>query len=113
MGGSGQDRTHYFQKFCGSGLDRIQFCRIRTGLGLKNFTVRLSLQSIRGGTGSGVPESTSAGFCVFLSDPDTDLESKICEKTDPDPESLFHFGSSRSLCGHFLSKNMGKFRLDQ
>ena len=26
-----------------SGLDRIQFCRIRTGLGLKNFTVRSSL----------------------------------------------------------------------
>jgi len=44
------------------------------------------------------PESTPAGFCVFLSDP----ESKICEK--PDPESLFHFGSSRSLRGHFLGK---------
>jgi len=27
---------------------------------------------------------------------------------DPDPESLFNFDSSRSLCGHFLSKNMGK-----
>ena len=27
----------------GSGLDRIQFHRIRTGLGLKNFTVRSSL----------------------------------------------------------------------
>jgi len=24
-------------------------------------------------------------------------ESKICEKPDPDRESLFHFGSSRSL----------------
>jgi len=32
-----------FQKFCRSGLDRIQFYRIRTGLGLKNFTVRSSL----------------------------------------------------------------------
>jgi len=32
-----------FQKFCGSGLDRIQFHRIRTGLRLKNFTVRSSL----------------------------------------------------------------------
>jgi len=27
----------------GSGLDRIQFYRIRTGLGLKKFTVRSSL----------------------------------------------------------------------
>jgi len=56
----------------------------------------------RGGHGSGVPESAPAGFCAFLSDP----ESKICEKTDSDPESLFNFGSSRSLCGHFLSVNM-------
>jgi len=32
---------------------------------------------------------------------------------DPDPESFFNFDSSRSLCGHFLSKNMGKLRLDQ
>jgi len=43
IGGSGLDRTDHFQKFCESGLDRIQFYRIRTGLGLKNFTVRLSL----------------------------------------------------------------------
>ena len=43
MGGSGLDWTHDFQNFCGSGLDRIQFCRIRTGFGLKNFTVRSSL----------------------------------------------------------------------
>jgi len=48
----------------------------------------------RGGTRSELPESTPVGFCVFLS--------------DPHPESLFHFGSSRSLCGHFLGKNMGK-----
>ena len=34
------------------------------------------------------------------------------EKPGPDPESLFNFGSSRSLCGHFLSKNMGKLKLD-
>jgi len=27
MGGSGLDRTDNFQKFCGSGLDRIEFCR--------------------------------------------------------------------------------------
>jgi len=56
-----------------------------------------------------LPESTPAGFCVFLSDPDPDPESNICEK--PDPESLFHFGSTRSLCGHFLGKNMVKLRL--
>ena len=56
-------------------------------------------------------DKTPAGFCVFLSDPDP--ESKICEKPDPDPESLFNFGSSRSLCDHFLSKNMGKLRLDR
>jgi len=33
-GRSGLDRTDDFQKFCGSGLDRIQYYRIRTGLGL-------------------------------------------------------------------------------
>ena len=37
-----------------------------------------------------VPESTPAGFCVFLSDP----KSKFCEK--PDADSLFNFGRSRS-----------------
>jgi len=45
MGGSGLDRTDDFQKFCRTGLDRIQFHQIRTGLGLKNFTVRSSLLS--------------------------------------------------------------------
>jgi len=33
MGGSGLDQTDDFQIFCGSGLDRIQLYRIRTGLG--------------------------------------------------------------------------------
>ena len=49
MGGSGLDRTDDFQKFCRSGLDQIQFDRIRTGLGLKNFTVRsfLNFQTMR------------------------------------------------------------------
>jgi len=46
MGGSELDRTDDFQKFCGSGLDRIQFYRIRTGLGLINFTVLSSLVAI-------------------------------------------------------------------
>jgi len=45
MGGSGLDRTDDFQKFCRPGLDRTQFYRVRTGLGLKNFTVRSSLIS--------------------------------------------------------------------
>ena len=55
---------------------------------------------------SRVPESTPARFCVFVSEP----KSKICEKTDPDPESLFNFSNSKSLCDHFLSKNMmGRF----
>jgi len=35
MGGSGLDWTDDFQKFCGSGLDRINFYWIRTGLGLQ------------------------------------------------------------------------------
>jgi len=58
-------------------------------------------------TGSGLPESIPAGFSVFLSD----LESKIWGKLEQDPESLLNFGSSRSLHGHFLSKNIGKLRL--
>jgi len=31
----------------------------------------------KGGHGSGVPESTLAGFCVFLSDPGTDRSQKF------------------------------------
>ena len=67
-----------------------------------------------------MPESTPAGFCVFLSDPDPgskicekpDPESKVCEKAETDPESLFNSSRGTSLCGHFLSKNMSEFRLD-
>jgi len=40
-----------------------------------------------------------------------DPESKFCE--NPNPESLFYFSSSRSLCGHFLGKNMGELRFDR
>jgi len=62
----------------------------------------------RGGHGSGGPESTPAGLCIFLSDPDPELESKFCAKPDPDPESIEIFGSNRSLRGlhtcHVLSK---------
>jgi len=43
IGGSGLDRTVDFQKICLSGLDRIQFYQNRTGVWLKNFTVRSSL----------------------------------------------------------------------
>jgi len=32
MGGSGLDWTDDLQKFCGTGLDRIQFLQIRIGL---------------------------------------------------------------------------------
>ena len=45
IGGSGLDRTGDFQKFCRSRLDRIQFYRIKIGLGLKNLSVRSSLVS--------------------------------------------------------------------
>jgi len=75
------------------------------------FNTAAPLVWLRGGTGSGLPESTPVGFCAFLSDPGP--VSKICEKPDPDPESHFHFGTSRSLCGHFLGKNMGELRLDR
>jgi len=40
------DRTDDFLKFCRSGLDRIQFYRIKTGLGLKNFKVHSSLLAV-------------------------------------------------------------------
>jgi len=43
MDGSGLDRSDNLKKFCGSGLDRIQFLQIRIGLGLNNFIVRSSL----------------------------------------------------------------------
>ena len=56
--------------------------------------------------------STPEGSCVFFSDPAP--ESKICQKLDLDPESLFIF-SIRTLSGfhiwHFLSKNLAEFRL--
>jgi len=43
MGGSGLDRIDDFQKFYETRLDRIQFLRIKIGLGLNNITVRSSL----------------------------------------------------------------------
>jgi len=66
----------------GSGLDRIQFYRIRTGLGMKNFTVSSSLTASRDchyvvcwldirqdsefPTGKGYPKT------AFKREPDTD-----------------------------------------
>ena len=67
------------------------------------------LTLIRGGHGFGVPESTPAGLCVFS---DQQPESKFCEKPDPDPKSLFNFGSIAGVCVVISSKNIGKFRLD-
>jgi len=69
MGGSGLDWTDDFQQFYGSGLDRIWFYQIRTGLGLKNFTVRSSLvwsrlNMIR------FPDHDPIGFCNLDPDPD-------------------------------------------
>jgi len=48
IGESGLDPTDDFQKIFGSGLDGIQIYRIRTGLGLKKFTVCSSLGSWSG-----------------------------------------------------------------
>jgi len=39
------DRTDNFENSCGSGLDQIQFLWIRTGLGLKHFTVEMAQAS--------------------------------------------------------------------
>jgi len=62
----------------------------------------------RGGTGSGITGVDSGRILRFSYGSGSVPESKICEKLNPDPESLFHFGSSRSLCGHFLGITMGK-----
>ena len=87
-------------------LGRSAFLKI-SRLHKVRITVTWSTQSLysRGGHGSGVPESTLAGFFVILSDP----ESQIFEK--PDPESLLKLGSSRSPRGHFLCKTIGNFWL--
>jgi len=52
---------------------------------------------VRGGTGSGLPESIPAGFCIFLTDPDPDTESKICEKPDP-YRSHFSISAEAGVC---------------
>jgi len=71
----------------------------------------------RGGTGSGVQESTPAGFCVFVSDPDRTRSQKFGKNRT---RIRSHFSISavavefrQYLCGHCLSKNVGKLRLDR
>jgi len=61
IGGSGLDQTDDFQKFCGSGLDRIQFYRIRIGLTVKNLSVSY-LWCIE----AGVSEWTPAGVLMNM-----------------------------------------------
>ena len=60
-----------------------------------------------------MPESTSEGFHVFPSEPDPASNSKTCKKTNLDRESIFNFGSCRSVRGHFLSKTIGTFQSHQ
>ena len=49
--------------------------RLDLDLDLKNLSPFISLVKSRGGHGSGVPESTPEGFCVFLADLDSEPES--------------------------------------
>ena len=84
------DWTKYLERLTGLRSDRITQWKFWTGWGLQKSPIFLTLTT-RDGTGSRVPESTPAGFCVFLSDPDPDSESKIFQKQDPVPEWLFHF----------------------
>jgi len=64
--GSELDRTGDFQQFCRSGLDRIQFCQIRTGLGLKNFTVCSSLFPAREYENESGLDRTGSGLKTIL-----------------------------------------------
>jgi len=49
----------------------------------------------RGGHGSGVSESTPAGLCAFLWVLVPELLSKICEKTDPETDTVLLFKRAR------------------
>ena len=73
---------------------------------LTRFPALLILFSRKGGTGS---EVDSGRILRISFGPGYGHGFNYLRK--PDPESLFNFGSSRSLCGHFLSKNMGKLIL--
>jgi len=62
----------WFSKSLHTGLDRIQFLRIRVGLGVKNFTVRSSLVLITHEHGTGFDLDwirTVANFADFRLDP--------------------------------------------
>jgi len=66
--------------------------------------MRNGVNSSRGGTGPGLD---SGRILRFSFGPGV----KNLGKTRSGLESLFNLGSSRSLRGHLLSKNMGKLRL--
>jgi len=73
--------------------------KFRIGAGLQNFHIRTPLLSAQQRCDrirvTGVKSGRILRFS-FGSGP----ESKFCEKPGLDPESLFHFGSNRSPCGH-------------
>jgi len=100
IGGSGLDQTGDFQKFCRSGLDRITFYRIRTGLGPKNFTVRSSLP------GSGqVTMTISVARCAIFRQNWLLFElvgAKICVWREADFLAIFEI-FRRKIGGFFTS----------
>jgi len=78
-------------------------------------TEKVGLEKLKKSGNSNIPEvgsdpegrSRPARFCVFLSDPEQEPESNVFEKPDPDPESLFSFGSSRQGCGVGVEESEG------
>jgi len=87
----GRIRTDDFQKFYGSGLDRIQLLRIR--IGLNNFSVRSSLIGTSGYHGSGIDSGRIPRFLDPVSSKMSDFTPcvhaqnnipliKYAEKTD-------------------------------
>jgi len=84
-------RIVWFQPKQDSDRKRISFFKNRIGSdSKKTLSDNLRFPAISGaqfthlverrrGTGSGIPESTLAGFFIFLSDPDPYPESKVCE----------------------------------
>ena len=76
--------------------------------GINTFDADWCLQT-RGGTGSGMSEWTPAVFCVFLLDLDLNLESKICEKMDP--ESLFNLKTCWTQIQKFWNRSRVRVRV--
>ena len=52
----------------------------------------------RGGTGFGVPESTPAGFCIFLSEPDPEYRSQKFVKKRTFIRSHFSILAVAGIC---------------